>query len=205
MQTQKKANAEKSSSRSRILAAARKLFAAHGFKGTTTASIAREAGLNEALIFRHFPGKKDLYTAILRDKLEDERTTRIISAAECRKISPEEALVLTATRFAESADPVFLRLYYYSALEGHELANDFYTQFVSRLISVVEELIARGIAEKRFREVDPLIAAHAFTGMLRGYCVTHGLFPSHTLHVSNVEAARAFCELFIEGIRRRES
>jgi hypothetical protein len=58
----------------RILAAARELFAARGFKGTTTAAIARRARANEALIFRHFPGKKGLFTAILREKLEDDQS-----------------------------------------------------------------------------------------------------------------------------------
>lgn len=198
-----KANPERSlSTRDRILVAARELFAAHGFKGTTTASIARHADVNEALIFRHFPAKKDLYSAILRDKLEDERTTRIIKAAECPKITAEEALRLVATRFAESADPMFLRLYYHSALEGHELASEFYRQFVSRLISLVEELIRRGIREGSFREVDPLTAAHAFTGMLRSYCLTHELFPGHTINLNNVEAAETLCDFFLRGIRK---
>lgn len=198
----KKANANSPSTRDRILAAARELFSAHGFKGTTTAAIARHAGVNEALIFRHFPAKKDLYSAILRDRLEDEATTAVIRAAECPSINAEEALRLVATRFAESADPVFLRLYYHSALEGHELAAEFYQQFVNRVILLVKELIKKGIAEKRFREVDPLTAAHAFTGMLRSYCLTHELFPGHTLNCSNTEAAHAFCDLFLQSIRR---
>lgn len=195
-------SAQGTSTRGRILVAARELFAAHGFKGTTTASIARHAGVNEALIFRHFPAKKDLYEAILRDKLEDERTTRIIKAAECAKISAEEALRLVATRFAESADPIFLRLYYHSALERHELASEFYSQFVARLISLVEELISRGIKDGEFREVDPLTAAHGFTGMLRSYCLTHELFPAHSINLDNATAVEALCELFIQGIRK---
>ena len=190
------------STRDRILAAARELFAAHGFKGTTTAAIARHAGVNEALIFRHFPGKKDLYAAILKAKLEDERTTRVIDAAECQDLNAEEALRLVVGRFAESADPIFLRLYYHSALENHELASEFYRQFISRFISLVEELIARGIKEGRFREVDTLAAAHALTGMLRSHCVTSELFPGHKTHLSSTEIAGAFCDLFLQGIRK---
>jgi AcrR family transcriptional regulator len=201
----KKANSDSApsgSTRERILASARELFAAHGFKGTTTAAIARHAGVNEALIFRHFPGKKDLYTAILRAKLEDERTTRVIGAAECQKISAEEALRLVAERFAESADPVFLRLYYHAALENHELADEFYRHFISRLITLVQELIVRGVREGHFREVDTLAAAHAFTGMLRSHCVTKELFPGHQIHLSNLEVADAFCDLFLQSIRK---
>jgi AcrR family transcriptional regulator len=191
------------SSRDRILAAARELFAARGFKGTTTAAIARRARLNEALIFRHFPGKKELFTAILREKLEDEKLVRIIDAAECRDISVEEALRLVATRFAEAFDPVFLRLYYHSALEGHALTDAFYDQFVSRFIALVEQLIDRGIKEGRFRNVDRSIAARAFTGMLRSYFLTNELFPRHALKGDPKEISASFCGLFLDGVTSR--
>ena len=191
------------SSRDRILAAARELFAARGFKGTTTAAIARLGRVNEALIFRHFPGKKDLYTAILRDKLEDERLGRLIDAAECRKISVEDALKLVARRFAEAFDPMFLRLYYHSALEDHALADAFYDQFVSRFIHLVEQLIDRGIEEGRFRQIDPSIAARAFTGMLRSYFLTNELFPRHALQGDSIEISLSFCALFLDGVREK--
>ena len=191
------------SSRERILAAARELFAARGFKGTTTAAIARRARVNEALIFRHFPGKKDLYTAILRDKLEDESLARLIDAAECRNISVEDALRLVARRFAESFDPVFLRLYYHSALEDHALADAFYDQFVSRFIALVEQLIDRGIKEGRFRRVNVSVAARAFTGMLRSYFLTKELFPRHALKGDPKEISAGFCGLFLDGVASR--
>jgi AcrR family transcriptional regulator len=192
------------SSRERILAAARELFAARGFKGTTTASIARRARLNEALIFRHFPAKKDLITAILRDKLEDEQLARIIDAAECRDMPVEDAFRLVAQRFAEAFDPIFLRLYYHSALEDHALAEDFYDRFVSRFLALVEQLIVRGIKEGRFREVDPSIGARAFTGMLRSHFLTNELFPRHALSGDPAEVSLSFCDLFLNGVNRRK-
>jgi AcrR family transcriptional regulator len=192
------------SSRERILAAARELFAARGFKGTTTAAIARRAGLNEALIFRHFPAKQDLFTAILRDKLDDERLVRMIDAAECRSVPVDDALRLVAERFAEAFDPIFLRLYYHSALEDHFLADAFYEQFVSRFTSLVEQLIVRGIEECRFRNVDVSVAARAFMGMLRNYFLTNELFPKHALKGDPKGICLSFCDLFLEGIVRRQ-
>ena len=44
--------------------AAKELFARQGFEGTTTRQIAERARVNEAIIFRHFPSKEDLYWAI---------------------------------------------------------------------------------------------------------------------------------------------
>src|ERR1035438_2141966 len=40
-------------------------FSRKGFSGTTTKEIAAAAGVTEAIIFRHFPTKQDLYNAVL--------------------------------------------------------------------------------------------------------------------------------------------
>src|SRR3954468_4708431 len=53
--------------RSRILAAARDEFGARGFAATTVDRIARRARVNKAMIYYHFPNKRALYAAIIRD------------------------------------------------------------------------------------------------------------------------------------------
>jgi AcrR family transcriptional regulator len=53
--------------RSEILAAAKNLFATRGFEGTTTRAIAEQAGVNEAIIFRHFPTKLMLFHAVVQE------------------------------------------------------------------------------------------------------------------------------------------
>jgi AcrR family transcriptional regulator len=49
--------------RAGIVTAATGCFAARGFGGTTTASVAQAADVNEALLFRHFGSKQGLYLA----------------------------------------------------------------------------------------------------------------------------------------------
>lgn len=48
-------------SRSQILAAARRLFAEHGFEGTSLRRIAREAHVDPAMIHHFFTGKDELF------------------------------------------------------------------------------------------------------------------------------------------------
>jgi len=43
------------------------LFSEQGFDGTSTRAIAEAAGVNEALIFRHFRSKEDLFWSVLSD------------------------------------------------------------------------------------------------------------------------------------------
>lgn len=52
--------------RDRLIRAARDIFASSGYKGATTKAIADRAGVAEVTLFRYFPAKKDLMTAVLQ-------------------------------------------------------------------------------------------------------------------------------------------
>lgn len=58
--------------RASILDAATKVFAEFGRDGAKTLMIANEAQISEALIFRHFPSKDALYSAVLRKMIGDQ-------------------------------------------------------------------------------------------------------------------------------------
>jgi AcrR family transcriptional regulator len=60
--TAKLAGAER---RAAIIQAVRRVFAEKGFDGTTTRELADAAGVSEALLFRHFPNKEALFSAML--------------------------------------------------------------------------------------------------------------------------------------------
>ena len=51
--------------RTRLLAAAARIFARDGLTGATTRAIAREAGVNEVTLFRHFQTKDRLLAAVV--------------------------------------------------------------------------------------------------------------------------------------------
>ena len=58
----------------KILDAALRLFSEHGFAAVSTSRIATEAGVSEALIFRHFKNKQGLLDAVLelgQNKIRD--------------------------------------------------------------------------------------------------------------------------------------
>lgn len=52
--------------RDRILDAARRVYAQHGFRGATTRLIANEAGVNEVTLFRTFGSKAALFQDLMR-------------------------------------------------------------------------------------------------------------------------------------------
>src|SRR5437588_5757841 len=50
--------------RAAIIKAVRRVFAEKGFHGTTTRALADAAGVSEALLFKHFPNKEALFSAM---------------------------------------------------------------------------------------------------------------------------------------------
>jgi AcrR family transcriptional regulator len=51
--------------RQAIVDAALRVFVGRSYSGTTTAEIAREAGISEPILYRHFASKRELYLACL--------------------------------------------------------------------------------------------------------------------------------------------
>lgn len=74
--------------RERILAAADRVYAAHGFRGSTTRLIAIEAGVNEVTIFRTFGSKAALFQQLLHDRVG----LAVVSALPDEPRDPEREL-----------------------------------------------------------------------------------------------------------------
>jgi AcrR family transcriptional regulator len=72
-----------------ILTAALKLFAQEGYASTSTQKVAREAGVSEGLIFRHFGSKEGLLSAIMR---RSEEETKRLMAGIVMTTDPKEML-----------------------------------------------------------------------------------------------------------------
>jgi AcrR family transcriptional regulator len=60
--------------RAHLLETAARVFVEGSYRGTTTAEIARAAGISEPIIYRHFASKRDLYLATLEHVWEKART-----------------------------------------------------------------------------------------------------------------------------------
>ncbi|HEX7551437.1 MAG TPA: helix-turn-helix domain-containing protein, partial [Candidatus Methylomirabilis sp.] len=69
--------------RRQIIEAAATLFSRKGFRGTTTREIAGAVGVSEAMLFKHFATKEELYAAIIEAKSHGRRVLdTAVEAAE---------------------------------------------------------------------------------------------------------------------------
>ena len=97
--------------RERILAAAQKEFAAHGFAGARTDAIARRARVNERMIFYCFGSKEGLYREILAEKLSAK-------AALIESRPDEDFASSLVSGFDECCDDIdSLRMWQWEALD----------------------------------------------------------------------------------------
>jgi AcrR family transcriptional regulator len=197
--------------REQILATAVNLFSRNGFRGTTTKEIARAAGVSEAMVFRHFATKEALYGAILDDKgcrdgvgkFPWENNQLLQKAlAEKDDFNVFYQMGLSALDKHQSSEP-FLRLLFYSALEEHELAQQFFGDFVARVYGFIGEYIRHRQEEGALRDIEPRIAVRAFLGMLIHHSLNNILWDKERslLDISNEEAARNFAEILLNGIK----
>ena len=189
-----------------ILRVAVSLFSQKGFGGTTTKEIAHAAGVSEAMVFRHFATKQELYTAILDHKAcSGDSMNPEAMVAEALKQKDDRAvferLALGALEHHEF-DPEFQRLLLHSALEGHELAEIFFEKFVRRVYELLGGYIAERQRDGAMAQIDPAIAVRAFIGMIIHHSLNNNLWDPQRrlLKISNAEAAKHFTEILLNGI-----
>lgn len=199
--------------RPRISAAARKasiirsaaaIFGEKGFNGTKTREIAARAEVSEALIFRHFPSKEELYTAILAEEspLPGLRK-RIETLAEQRK-DVEVFTVIAETIVGGAPAPNLMRLILFSALENHELSDMFFHNHIRHFYDVLASYIEQRIQDGAFQPVPPMVAARAFMGMLIYHRLLTVLFRA-TLPQEPQEIVRTFVTVFMKGLLAQPS
>jgi AcrR family transcriptional regulator len=195
--------------RSQILQVAIKLFSQNGFRGTTTKEIARAAGVSEAMVFRHYATKEELYHAILDWKAcESKQVNPIEIVSEAMAEKDDENvfyLMLLNGLNKHERDPQFMRLLFHSALEGHELAE----MFIEQSIIPIYEFLSKYIAERQNdgairKEINPRLIVRAFVGMMIHHALNTSLWDRKhkLLNISNEEAARDFTKILLDGIRK---
>jgi AcrR family transcriptional regulator len=191
--------------RRQIIRVAVSLFALRGFRGTTTKEIANAAGVSEAIIFRHFATKEDLYSAILDCCACEGGVDPFESMAEAFKGNDDravfQALGLAVLNFHDES-PEFQRLLLHSALEGHELAQMFWDRTVMQTYEFLGGYVRRRQAAGAFRAMDPMMVVRAFLGMLIHHSISNNLWDKarQILNISNEQAALEFTEILLKGI-----
>jgi len=190
--------------REQILAVATGLFAQQGFRGTTTRQIAEGSGVTEALIFRHFPSKEELYWAVIESKINsaaplERMLENLEGGGSDLEILSRVALEVLERR---AKDQTLSRLLLFSALEKHELSERFFLNYIANYFEGLAQFIRRGITAGRFRRTDPLLAARGFLGMVIYHSWIQELYGGKEVQDFDLRVvSRTLAEVWLHGVQ----
>jgi len=189
--------------RQQILEVAKSIFSRKGYEGTTTREIATAAKVNEAIIFRHFPTKEELYWAVIdfSCKSSDARgqmVERLRRGGDLREVFHDLALEILNRR---SRDQTLTRLLFFSALENHELSARFFDHYVAQFYETLASFVKEQIVAGKFRDIDPMVAARGFIGMVVYHSLVDTLFAGGRLKkFDHAKIADELSSIWLDGM-----
>jgi AcrR family transcriptional regulator len=171
----------------RILAAAQRLLTRNGWRNTTLAQIAREAGVSAAGLLHHFESKEQLLHAVVdaRDADDDAHADRTGDLLE------------QLARVGERVDRAPELVGTYSVLLLENLMPDapLHERLLNRqkaAIEIVADLIRRGQESGKYRtDFDPALKAVQIVSLVNGMEISWLLDPSVPLQEALREYAKS--------------
>jgi AcrR family transcriptional regulator len=144
--------------REAILDAAKPVFGARGYHAATTREISAAARVSEALLYQHFPGKRQLFEAVINRAAADLEGR--MRAAE-RSASPMHAALRAYFEFVAEESALY-RVFFREALQADPAFQQLYLEISGRLLALAE----RHLVEVPERPARPTLLAHALVGMV---------------------------------------
>jgi AcrR family transcriptional regulator len=157
-------------SRARLLASAKTLFAKNGYEQTSTATIVRDAGTSESQLVRYFGGKAGLLEAIFNDSWSPliEQTQKVVASAGSSREAVSTILRTVIESFGNDHELAFIFLF-----EGRRIRTASHEVQISKGFQQFNELICslirRGQEDGSFRlQTNEAAVAAALMGAAEG-------------------------------------
>ena len=184
--------------RAQILAAASTYFSEHGL-GTQTRAIAEACGVTQRLLYRYFPSKAALLSAVY-----DEQIVAPFKAVWIVKLKDRSVPVKTRIEefyedyFASVLTRHWLRLFMHASLSDSGMAPNYINAIIKQLLLVIAEEVAKGHAPRSGNCLDPsrndLSPCHSPAPLWRGPVGFGSRRPAHP--------CRQLHRRFRRGLRR---
>lgn len=189
--------------RRRIMSAAVKLFATQGYNVSSVAEICNAAGISKGAFYHHFPGKQDLFVAVLEEWLAglDAELERIrdVSGSVTESLLSMTGMMGEVFSQAEGQLPMFLE-FWVQAMRNPEIEALVIAPY-RRYRQFFAGIIQQGIDQGEFADVDADMAAGMLVSMAVGYIV-QGLGDPQAWDWS--EQAKRSLERMVRSLERRE-
>lgn len=153
--------------KAKILKAATEEFAKFGLNGARTAAIAAQSGVTKAMLCYYFDNKETLYRAVLQQLVNEINAA--FQPLAWNTLPPEQALesVIRAYLKFESQNRWHGMLWFQEAIQNQGRYGE-ETGWQAGFQSIVR-ILEQGIAEGKFRQIDPFLTAINILGICSFY------------------------------------
>ena len=183
-----------------VLEAAKKIFAEHGFAGTSLASIAKKSGISDGLILHHFKSKENLYETVLND-LSREYYEAIIKVDRTAG-NPEQAAfeMLRNTFEYWNKDSVYSRIAMWAFLEKRLSLIEGEKELTKSLAENIRQMQANDLVDERF---SPFALLAMTIGPIQFWMRSRNLFKEAlNLESSDQELNQQFFEQYSQMVMK---
>lgn len=156
--------------RDAIIAVATRMFMEEGLQRTTMDSIAREMHISKLTLYKRFPNKDALFTAVITTRCNQYIPDEAFSGLNAH--DPAEALYAIGSgllHLLTSADAMNMeRMLMAEAKDKQKLTKLFYDAGPKRVKAMIAEYLASLHAKRLLHVPDPMLATHLFTALFKG-------------------------------------
>jgi AcrR family transcriptional regulator len=188
--------------RIKITRALKYLLEQKEFSAITTAEIAREAGVTDALIYKYFRDKRDLLHQVLSEYLEQYRTQITLDLKGVKGALNKLRKLIWSHINVYATNRVFARIllievrnypdYYKSETYGR----------VKEYSDIVLQIINEGIRNREIRDdLPPGLLRHSILGSIEQVCLSGITFGKN---IDPDDLTEQLCKFIFKGIKRRD-
>lgn len=192
------------SSRDRILKAAQRLFARHGFDGTTTRDLAQAAGVAEGTLFRHFANKKAILVEVATQGWVEILTDLLTELSEMGSYKAvAQVMQRRMWNFQKNAD--IMRVCFMEAQYHPELRDRIQSEVIVKMTDVAEAFFQTAMDRGIYRQTNPKIVAQVFLGMFAIAGFSHNtLLEPNASPKDMQEMAEGLADIFLNGVLAKD-
>jgi AcrR family transcriptional regulator len=150
--------------RSRILNAAQRLFAAQGFDGTTTRDLAQAAGVAEGTLFRHFANKKAILVEVATQGWVEILTDLLTELSEMGTYKAV-AQVMRRRMWNMRKNVDMMRVCFMEAQFHPDLRDRIQVEVIDKMTDVAEAFFQTAMDKGVYRKTNAKLVAKVFLGM----------------------------------------
>lgn len=164
-----------------ILRAAKKEFAERGYSGGRMSRIARDAGVNKALIHYYFSDKNSLYLEVLRSiyrgRVEHPESPDCFGGWRLTPSQKLHAIIyFMVNMFLKAADPEAMRIIFWELAEGGTNLEALMLEYIIPRQKILHNVLAEGIENGEFNPAHPRLSVMSIFSFISFYLINREIY-----------------------------